>query len=83
MVKEKRIAIARKEVLPRVEAYWQTCKEGNPGCREKLSKAVRAFEETKKTFAGMGIKMPSANQIGYGEIRDTLNDHARHYGLMN
>ncbi len=82
MPKERRIQVARKEILPKVQDYTKTCKEGKPGCRETLAKAVKAYEETKSSFAQMGIPMPSANQIGYGAVRDMLNEHARQYGLM-
>ena len=44
---------------------------------------MKAFDETKMSFEKMGIPMPSANQIGYGEIRDTINQHARTCGFMD
>lgn len=82
MVKERRIAIARKEILPAVEDYWKTCKDGKLGCKETLKKAVSKFEEVKTSFENKGIPMPTANQLGYGQIRDDINSHAREYGLM-
>lgn len=82
MTRDQAINISRKAILGKVQEYWSTCKEGKPGCKEKLKKAVNAFNETKAQFESWGRKMPSANQIGYADIRDTLNEHARHYGLM-
>jgi hypothetical protein len=83
MSKEQRILKARQAILPKVEAYAKTRKpDGSPGCKKTLARAVNAFNETKEQFENWGIKMPSANQIGYGDIRDQLNADARHYGLI-
>jgi hypothetical protein len=83
MTSKSNVLKARKNILPLVKIYWATCKNGEIGCKKTLEKAVKAFDETKMSFEKMGIPMPSANQIGYGEIRDTINQHARTCGFMD
>lgn len=81
MTKDQTVLRVRKEIMPAVEAYEKTVTPGNPfGCKEKLKKVVKIYDECKK---GLNGSMPSANKIGYGHVRDKLNEAMSHHGLQH
>jgi hypothetical protein len=80
MTHDVRVLQVRKKIIPEVEAYEKTITSEKPfGCKQKLEKVVHAYDECKKVFG----QMPSANKIGYGHIRDRMNNAMEHYSLKH
>lgn len=81
MTKDLNVLKVRQVIMPAVEAYEKTVTPGNPfGCKEKLEKVVKIYDECKK---GLNGSMPTANKIGYSHIRNTMIDAMAHYNLKH
>ena len=81
MTQDQKVLRVRREVMPAVEAYKKTITPGNPfGCKETLKKVVKIYDECKQ---GLNGAMPSANKIGYGDLRDHMNNAMAHYNLKH
>jgi hypothetical protein len=81
MIKDPAVLRVRKEIMPAIEAYEKTVTSGKPfGCKTTLQKVVKIYDECKK---GLNGSMPSANKIGYGHIRDKMNEAMAYHDLTH
>lgn len=81
MTKDRKLLKVRNAIMPAINDYKETITKEKPyGCSEKLQKVVKIHDECQK---GLGARMPSANKIGYGDIRDQMNNAMAHYGLRH
>lgn len=81
MTTDQRILRVRKVIMPAVEIFEKTITSEQPhGCPQALKKVVKIYDECR---SALGNHMPTANKIGYGHIRNKMNEAMSHYGLRH
>jgi hypothetical protein len=81
MTPDEKALKVRKVIMPAIETYEKTISPGKPhGCKEALTKVVRIYDEFKQMLSN---QMPTANKIGYGHVRDRMNDAMRHHNISH